>query len=405
MSETEEVNTIYEAKESSVIAIDFGTLFAKCSVMTNSTWMEDLVVIPNKIYEISETKAKTLLTESKGEISIPVGLFTQTEIENAKLLFQADETFVQSDALPSDTKKLEKGYQNICEQLDKEFNLSGGEKIAGNFKNWAVVTAVASFETAEARETVEKLHKTATKNLGFKALYLNNQIMFDYFSQINYLKQIGAREGYCTIVDVGGGYTKVGGVSGIPIQESFRRFNIGGQDITKYCQRLLQERFNITGTAYSTIEEWLHEGGTVEGDATETKKNFKRKEVDIKDILNTPEMLFDYAKYYKKERRFNSITQVIVSSIEGVLEKSEVGVELLLGAVIVCGGASRFNGLTQRIQRELAIEFPEYKDQINVLVGEDPQNSGINGIRGLVTAKYGPNQKGLKWLDLSTYET
>ena len=404
MSQTEEANLIYEAKEPNVVAIDFGTLFAKCSVMKDSVWTEDLVVIPNKIYEISETKAKTLLTESKGEISIPVGLFTQREIEDAKLLFQADETFVQSDALPSDTKKLEKGYQNIVEQLDKEFNFSGTEKIQGNFGNWAVVTAVASFETAEARETVEKLHKVSAKNLGFKALYINNQIMFDYFSQINYLKQIGAREGYCTIVDIGGGYTKVGGVSGIPIQESFRRFNIGGQDITKYCQRILQERFNITGTAYGTIEDWLHEGGTCDGDAPSTVKNFKRKDFDIKEILNTPEMLFDYAKYYKKERRFNSITSVIVSAIEGVLEKSEVGVELLLGAVLVVGGASRFNGLTQRLQRELAEEFPEYKDQINVLVGEDPQNSGINGVRGLVTAKYGDRQKGLKWINLSAFE-
>ena len=86
------------------------------------------------------------------------------------------------------------------------------------------------------------------------------------------------------------------------------------------------------------------------------------------------------------------------------MEKSEVGVELLLGAVLVVGGASRFNGLTQRLQRELASEFPEYKDQINVLVGEDPQNSGINGIRGLVSAKYCDKQKGLKWVNLQAAE-
>ena len=379
-----EFKTIYEAKEPNVVAIDFGTLFLKCSVMKDNAWMEDLVILPNKIFEISETKAATIRRESKDEITVPTGLFTQKEIEDAKLLFQADEVFVQSDALPTDTKKLEKGYQNIAEQIDKEFNFSGNDKIAGNYKSWAVISAVAAFETAEARETVENLHKRATKKMGFKAIYINNQIMFDYFSQINYLKQIGAREGYCTIVNIGGGDTKVGGVSGIPIQESFRRFNIGGQDITKYCQKMLQERFNITGTAYGTIEEWLHEGGTCEGDAPSTMKTFKRKDVDIKDILNTPEMLFDYAKYYKKERRFNSITQVVVSAIEGVLEKSEVGVELLLGAVLVCGGASRFNGLTQRLQRELAQEFKEYNDQINVLVLEEQQNSGINGIRGIV---------------------
>jgi hypothetical protein len=395
-----EFKTIYEGKEPNILAVDFGTLFAKCSVMKDSAWMEDLVVIPNKIFEISEQKAKTLRQESKDEINIPTGLFTQKEIEDAKLLFQADEVFVQSDALPSDTKKLEKAYQNVCEQLDKEFNFSGNEKISGNYQAWSVISAVAAFETSEARDTVENLHKRASKKMGFKAIYINNQIMFDYFSQINYLKQIGAREGYCTIINIGGGDTEVGGVSGIPIQESFRRFNIGGQDITKYCQTILQERYNIVGTAYGTIEEWLHEGGTCDGDAAETKKNFKRKEIDIKDILNTPEMLFDYAKYWKKERRFNSITQVVVSSIEGVLEKSEVGVELLLGAVLVVGGASRFNGLTQRLQRELAVEFPEYKDQINVLVGEDPQNSGINGIRGLVSAKYADKNKGLKWVNL-----
>jgi actin-related protein len=399
-----EFKKIYEAKEPNIVAIDFGTLFLKCSVMKDNVWMEDLVILPNKIFEISELKANTIRKESKDEITVPVGLFTQKEIEDAKLLFQADEVFVQSDALPTDTKKLEKGYQNVAEQIDKEFNFSASDKIAGNYKNWSVISAVAAFETSEARETVESLHKRAAKKLGFKAMYINNQIMFDYFSQINYLKQIGAREGYCTIVNIGGGDTKVGGVSGIPIQESFRRFNIGGQDITKYCQKMLQEQYNIIGTAYGTIEEWLHEGGTCEGDAASTKKMFKRKEIDIKDILNTPEMLFDYAKYYKKERRFNSITQVVVSAIEGVLEKSEVGVELLLGAVLVCGGASRFNGLTQRLQRELANEFPEYKDQINVLVGEDPQNSGINGIRGLVSAKYGDKQKGLKWVSLTETE-
>ena len=403
MSQTE-FKTIYEAKEPNILAIDFGTLFLKCSIMKDNQWIEDLVILSNKIYEISDIKAKTIAKESKDEITVPVGLFTQKEIEDAKLLFQADEVFVQSDALPTDTKKLEKGYQNIAEQVDKELNFSGNDRIAGNYKNWAVISAVAAFETAEARETVEALHKRACKKMGFKAIYINNQIMFDYFSQINYLKQIGAREGYCTIVNIGGGDTKVGGVSGIPIQESFRRFNIGGQDITKYCQKILQERYNITGTAYGTIEDWLHEGGSCEGDAAKTIKNFKRKDIDIKDILNTPEMLFDYAKYYKKERRFNSITQVVVSSIEGVLEKSEVGVELLLGAVIVCGGASRFNGLTQRLQRELASEFPEYKDQINVLVGEDPQNSGINGIRGLTKAKYADKQKGLKWVNLQAEE-
>lgn len=392
-------------KENNVLLIDFGTQYVKCSVMKDGSLIEDLLLLPNKIYYISAEKARALKQEQKGEISIPTGQFTQKEIEDAKLLFQADEMFVQSDATPNSLPQLIKGYQNICEQIDKQMGYTGADVITGNYSNWSTMVAVAAFETAEGRKQVEEIHIKATKTLGFKSVYINNQLMFDYFSQINYLEQIGAKPGYCIIVDIGGGDTKVGGVSGLPIQESFRRYNIGGQEITKYCQNVLRERYNILGTAYATIESWLIEGGTVEGNAQSTMKAFKHKEIDIKDLLNTPEMLFDYNKYYKKERRFNSVTDVIIESVDAVIEKTEVGIELLLGAVIVVGGASRFSGLTTRLQRELGTSFKDYKDQINVIVGEDPQNACINGMRSLIVQKYkAPSNPGLAFIDLTAIE-
>ncbi|HKZ42481.1 MAG TPA: rod shape-determining protein, partial [Candidatus Hodarchaeales archaeon] len=376
-----------------------------CSVMKDGTLVEDLIVLPNKIYFISEEKAKALKQEQKGEISIPTGLFTQKEVEDTKLLFQADEAFVLSDATPDNLEQLVKGYQNIAEQIDKQLSYTGSDAIAGNYGNWGAMVAVAAFETAEGRKQVEEIHVRAAKKIGFKSVYINNQLMFDYFSQINYLEQIGAKAGYCMIIDIGGGDTKVGGVSGLPIQESFRRFNIGGQDITRYCLNVLRERYNVTGTAYETIESWLIEGGTVEGNAIDTEKHFKRKKVNIKDLLNTPEMLFDYNKYFKKDRRFNSITEILTESVSAVIEKSEAGIELLLGAVIVVGGASRFGGLTVRLQRELAVQFPEYKDQINVIVGEDPQNACVNGMRALITQKYKqPTNPGLAYIDLTALD-
>ncbi|MHA1984168.1 MAG: hypothetical protein ACW967_07415, partial [Candidatus Hodarchaeales archaeon] len=128
------------------------------------------------------------------------------------------------------------------------------------------------------------------------------------------------------------------------------------------------------------------------------------KKVNVKDILNTPEMLFDYNKYYKKDRRFNSITEILIQSIEAVIEKSEAGIELLLGAVIVVGGASRFNGLTQRLNRELSAYFSEFKDQINVIVGEDPQNACINGMRALIAQKYKAQNPGLAYIDLQAMD-
>ncbi|OLS25369.1 MAG: hypothetical protein HeimC3_15830 [Candidatus Heimdallarchaeota archaeon LC_3] len=391
-------------KENNVLLIDFGTQYVKCSVMKEGTLIDDILLLPNRIYSISEERAKALAQEQKGEITIPTGLFTQKEIEEAKLLFQAEEAFVMSDATPDNMELVAKGYQNICEQIDKQLSYSGADAISGNYANWAVMIAVAAFETAEGRKQVEEFHIKATKKMNFKSIYINNQLMFDYFSQINYLEQIGAKPGYCMIIDIGGGDTKVGGVSGLPIQESFRRFNIGGQEITRYCQNILRERYNVSGTAYETIESWLIEGGTVDGNSPETKKMFKRKEVDIKDILNTPEMLFDYSKYYKKDRRFNSITEILIESIEAVIEKSEAGIELLLGAVIVAGGASRFNGITQRLNKELSTYFSEYKDQINVIVGEDPQNACINGMRSLITQKYKSSNPGLAFIDLQALD-
>ncbi|MHA2102951.1 MAG: rod shape-determining protein [Candidatus Hodarchaeales archaeon] len=391
-------------KENNVLLIDFGTQYAKISVMKDGALIEDILLLPNRIYHISEERAKALATEQKGEITIPTGLFTQKEIEDAKLLFQAEEAFVMSDATPDNLDLVTKGYQNICEQIDKQLSYSGADAIAGNYTNWAVMIAVAAFETAEGRKQVEDFHVKATKKMNFKAIYINNQLMFDYFSQINYLEQIGAKAGYCMVIDIGGGDTKVGGVSGLPIQESFRRFNIGGQEITRYCQNVLRERYNVTGTAYETIENWLIEGGTVEGNAPDTEKDFKRKKVNVKDILNTPEMLFDYNKYYKKDRRFNSITEILIQSVEAVIEKSEAGIELLLGAVIVVGGASRFNGLTQRLNRELSSYFNEFKDQINVIVGEDPQNACINGMRALIAQKYKAQNPGLAYIDLQAMD-
>ena len=81
-----EFSQIIEAKEPNVLAVDFGTLFAKCSLMKDSAWLEDLIVIPNKIFEISESKANTLREESKDEINIPVGIFTQKEKEKISIL-------------------------------------------------------------------------------------------------------------------------------------------------------------------------------------------------------------------------------------------------------------------------------------------------------------------------------
>ena len=79
-------------KENNVLLIDFGTQYVKCSVMKEGTLIDDILLLPNRIYSISEERAKALAQEQKGEITIPTGLFTQKEIEEAAaaIIHEAD---------------------------------------------------------------------------------------------------------------------------------------------------------------------------------------------------------------------------------------------------------------------------------------------------------------------------
>ena len=233
-------------KESSVLLLDFGTLFVKATLLTegdqNAHFHDYVATIRNQVYHISEERAKRLRADSKDEITIPTGYFTRREIEEQKLLFQADPIYVQIDAVPKNAPILVKAYQNVCEELEKELEINS---IVNKYENWSVVVAIAAFETQEAQKEVEKVHKIATKQLGFKSIYLNSQIMFDYISQIHYLKTSGLQDGYCFIVNIGGGDTEVAAISGVPIMHTFRRFPIAGQEITLYCQKVLQEQVLI----------------------------------------------------------------------------------------------------------------------------------------------------------------
>ncbi|MHA2366379.1 MAG: hypothetical protein ACXAC7_20650 [Candidatus Hodarchaeales archaeon] len=387
-------------KEPQVLLLDFGTLFCKGSVLTQGMQFNEYVAtIRNQVYYISEEKATRLAEESKGTTIIPSGYFSRKEIEDKQLLFQADPVYVQLDAIPKDVEILLKAYQNICEQLESSLSLS--DQIVNHYDEWSVVVAIAAFETQEAQKEVEKTHYQAAKQLGFKAIYINSQIMFDYISQIHFLKETGMREGYGFIINIGGGDTEVAAVSGVPMLQTFRRFPLAGQDVTLYCQNVLREQLRLTGVMINTIEDWLMKDGTVNYDAPSTIIDFKRRKLDIQPLLNAPAILFDYKKFYNKERRFNSITDIVKESIDAVIDTStfDEALALILQQIIVVGGGAYYRGLTQRLELELKSIFHEFMNDIQVIAGEDPQNSGINGIRHLVRMKYG--DKGLNYTILN----
>ena len=390
-------------KEPNVLLFDFGTLFVKASVMESEQFNDYNAVIRNQIFYLSPEKTERIKDDTKGEVSIESGYYTLKEIEEKKLLFQADPVYVQLDAIPKSVEILAKAYQNVCEQT--EFELGLENKIVNKLNEWSVVIAIAAFETDEARKTVEDFHIEAVKKLGFKSFYINTQIMFDYISQINHMRELGLQEGYGFIVNIGGGDTEIAAISGVPLMHTFRRYPLAGQDVTLYCQKILEEELLITGVMINTVEEWLIEAGTVLHDSPETLKIVKRREVDIKKILDAPALLFDYKNYYHKERRFNSITEIVRDSIEAAIMTSsssfDDAIALILSAVIVVGGGANYRGIAQRLESELKAEFPEYMNDIQVIVGSSPQSCGINGMRQLIRMKYKSGSQGLNFKSFS----
>ncbi|MHA2032656.1 MAG: rod shape-determining protein [Candidatus Kariarchaeaceae archaeon] len=369
-----------------VILVDFGTLFAKCSIMVNGEVSDDIIVVRNELYLLSEERCKYLEQLLSGPLQVEPGYYTYKEIAEKALLFQVEEKYVQSDAIPHSVDLLAKSYQNISEYIEEHFELPFN--IIKNYHNWAIVIGVAAFETAEARATVEEFHIKACISLGFAGVYINNQLLFDYFSQLNYLKNIGTLEGYCTLVNIGGGDTEVAVVSGLPQASTYRRFPIAGQYVFRYIHNALREKYRLTGVVGEQIENWLAEGGTVLGDAPVTIKKWKRMDINIQEFLNCPGMLFDWNYYWGVERIHNSVTDVIIASIDSLITQTEADIGLILSAIVLVGGAARFKGITSRIEKDLKEYYSELADRINVILGEEPQHSGINGIRALIKLKY-----------------
>lgn len=377
------------SKESKLLLADFGTLNIKSSFYTDGQFHEYNAIIRNQVYYISPEKAERIELQSHGEVQMESGYFTLREIQEKKLLFQSEPIYVQLDAIPKNVEILVKAYQNMSEQTEIELGLPLGQ-ITNHINEWAVVVAIAAFETKEAMNSVEKTHIEALKILGFKGAYINSQIMYDYISQISHMKNLGLQPGYGFIVNIGGGDTEIAAVSGVPLMHTFRRFPLAGQDVTLYCQRILQEELKISGIMINTIEDWLMSEGTVLKDAPPTIKIVKRSEVNVQKLLNAPALLFDYKAYYNQSRKYNSITEIVRDSIEAVIMSSSFddAVAMILSAVIIVGGGANYNGIANRLEAELKSEFPEYMNDIQVITGDNPQMCGINGMRALIRMKY-----------------
>ena len=70
---------------------------------------------------------------------------------------------------------------------------------------------------------------------------------------------------------------------------------------------------------------------------------------------------------------------------------------LIFCGVIIVGGGANYRGIAQRLEAELKAEFPEYMNDIQVIMGSNPQICGINGKRQLLRMKYKGNSPGLNF--------
>ena len=355
-----------------VIIIDFSrNQFKTNLIVSKNKIFSDHFIIPNVLYHISEQRVKTMKDEYKDALAIQAGLYTRNQAESAQLLLQADEIPVDY----TNSTSVEKAYQNLFEQLMKK-----SPDIftpAFEWSSWLIIVAVPNSATLGEHILVKKIHLEALKSLGAINVGIIDHLSAAFISQRLMLGEEKVKHPAGVIINISG-TTHVGVVVDRPIAEDIHELPLGFQTILDYALAVLRD-FNVKGFRPATVEEWIIKWGTCNNSASDTIVSIRDKEVNIRPILNTPALLFDYyGTTSLNNKGLNSISEGIFATIEDSKKRTKKYFEQLLQNIIVVGHGSQIKYLFQRLNSDLSSYYP--KNVVKVVVGSDPLNSVINGL-------------------------
>ena len=348
------------------LLLDFGPKFFKVRVLTNGQ-LSEVHKFPNTLFHISENRVQNLEREFKDAFALKAGMFTRQEIESAQLLLQADERLIDL----SNEFQVERAYTNLFELLPEKigFDFRTDEL---DFDTWSVfltMPVTANFDN------LVKAHISTLKNLGFIYIKPMDYLTSSFFSQKSLVGAENVKHKYGILINISD-KTDVGVFDEELIENGYAQLSLGVNTVIEYCLAILRD-FNVRGFKRELLEEWVQTDGTCLNDAQTVIKNIRKKEIDIKILLNSPYILFDYAKVTSMKNDVNSIPEGITTLLQSE-KKMRKNIKKIMSNVIIVGPGSEYRGVSEVLKIDLAKSFGI--DNITVIQGKDPTNSEINGL-------------------------
>ena len=358
------------------LLIDFGPKHFKIRTVIKGKTSETFE-LPNTLFHISENRVQNLEREFKDAFAMKSGMFTKQEIEAAQLLLQADEKLVDL----SDKFQVERAYTNLFEQIPGFLGFDFRTDDI-DFEAWSVFL---TFPVTQNFDELLKHHLNILKTLGFIYIRPEDYLTSSFYSQKGLIGAENVKHKYGILINVSD-TTEVGVFDEELIENGYSQLSLGVNTVIEYCLAILRD-LNIRGFKRELLEEWVQADGTCMNDAQTVIKNIRKKDVDIKIILNSPYILFDYYKVTSLKNDPNSIPNGIVTLLQSQ-KKIKKNINKILSNVIIVGPGSVYRGFDFALKSSLAQELGT--SSINVLQGTDPTNSEINGLNEYLTTVESP---------------
>ena len=231
------------------------------------------------------------------------------------------------------------------------------------------------------KENLEKTAQIMFETFNVKALNLSHPTLLSLYAS-------GKFEGM--VIDFGDGTTQFSGIiDGYEIPEYSERINLGGKDITKYFDKLLN-------TKEEFIRDIKEKSGYIPLNYHEELKSLKPYDyelpdgthilIDEKRIKYPMSLIFNPELKWREEKSFPQICNDLIMKFD------EEDREKLFWNIVLSGGNSMFKGLPEKFDEEIKALAPSgYEKKINIKA--EPER------------KFYPWIGGSFFSDLSTSET
>ena len=271
---------------------------------------------------------------------------------------------------------IEKGYVENWDDMEKIW----GHVFTDELRVFPEEHNVMITETPiNYKENREKIAQIMFETFNVTGLYIANSAVLSFYSA-----------GKFTGISVDSGETTsiVPIFDGFPISFFTRKLNVGGKDLTDYLAKLLEER----GIRFSTnsekemVKAIKEKSCYIALDYQEELKSVEPYDYELPDgnhvliydqRIRCPEALFNPEKLGKDDNGLGQICDDVIRSCDIDIRKD------LYNCIVLSGGNTMFNGLPERLTKEIRILAP-YEMQEEVKVIASPERKFATWIGGSI---------------------